>query len=306
MSENLKETFDSIQGIFNRCVNHAYITLVNSLSAKFSYLSVEQSAKLEKQEYLRISDELMQLYMRNVVLTEISEYFSSSDFFWESGFFELMKPVEKRKYLSFSVTSFDYSQYEQDNEAYDAELPYFSAIVKAVVWERYLAYLRKKKEEEPQKVVEQPQEEISVEQEQPVIQPQRVVPPVADDENPFESILNDEQIALLVECINEVKLFNASVSIDDFKAILACKPNTILKSKNNRYLAYFFSGLFYRDWITPNWQSVIANNQLFISSQKDSYLNQSDLSSATNNVKEIEIKGKYATIDRYLKQAKKL
>ncbi len=306
MSENLKETFDSIQGIFNRCINHAYITLVNSLSAKFSYLSVEQSAELEKQEYLRISDELMQLYMRNVVLTEISEYFSSSDFFWESGFFELMKPVEKRKYLSFSATSFDYSQYEQDNEAYDAELPYFSGIVKAVVWERYLAYLRKKKEEEPQKVVEQPQEEISVEQEQPVIQPQRVVPPVADDENPFESILTDEQIALLVECINEVKLFNASVSIDDFKAILACKPNAILKSKNNRYLAYFFSGLFYRDWITPNWQSVIANNQLFISSQKDSYLNQSDLSSATNNVKEIEIKGKYATIDRYLKQAKKL
>lgn len=159
--------------------------------------------------------------------------------------------------------------------------------------------MRKKKEEEPQ-------EEVSVEKEQPVIQPQRVVPLVADDENPFESVLNDEQMTLLVECINEIKLFNVSVSIDDFKAILTCKPNTILKSKNNRHLAYFFSGLSYRDWITPNWQSVIANNQLFTSSQKDSYLNQSDLSSATNNVKEIEIKGKYATIERYLKQAKKL
>lgn len=105
MSEDLKETFDVIQGIFNRCINHAYITLVNSLSVKLNYLGVEQSAELEKQEYLRISDELMQLYLRNVVLTEISEYFSSSDFLWESGFFELMKPEEKRKYLMFSVTS---------------------------------------------------------------------------------------------------------------------------------------------------------------------------------------------------------
>lgn len=304
--EELKQKFEYIQNIFNRCISHAYQVLTDTVNMKFSYLDEKQIEDLERQEYICVADKLSQLYMRYSILHEISQSYINVDFFWESGFFELMKPVEKRKYLSFSATSFDYSQYEQDNEFYDAELPYFSAIVKAVVWERYLAYLRKKKEEEPQKVVEQPQEEISIEQEQLVIKPQRVVPPVADDENPFESILNDEQIALLVECINEVKLFNASVSIDDFKAILACKPNTILKSKNNRYLAYFFSGLFYRDWITPNWQSVIANNQLFISSQKDSYLNQSDLSSATNNVKEIEIKGKYATIDRYLKQAKKL
>lgn len=299
MSENLKETFDSIQGIFNRCINHVYITLVNSLSTKFSYLGVEQSEEIEKQEYLRTSDELMQLYMRNAVLAEISNYFSSSDFFWESGFYELMKPNEKKKYLLFSVASFDYSRYEQDNAAYDEDLPYFSAIVKAVVWERYLDYLRKKKEE-------QLQEEIKAEQEPTIITPQRAVPPVADDENPFESVLNDERMALLVECINEVKLFNASVSIDDFKAILSCKPNAILKSKNNRILACFFFGLADRGWITSNWQSVIANNQLFISSQKDSYLNQSDLSSATNNVRGIEFRGKYATIERYLKQAKKL
>lgn len=304
--EELKQKFEYVQNIFNRCISHAYQVLTDTVNMKFSYLDEKQVEDLERQEYICVADKLSQLYMRYSILHEISQSYINVDFFWESGFFELMKPEEKRKYFSFSVTSFDYSQYEQDNEAYDAELPYFSAIVKAVVWERYLAYLRKKKEEEPQKVIEQPQEEINVEQEQPVIQPQRVVPPVADDENPFESILNDEQMALLVECINEVKLFNASVSIDDFKAILACKPNTILKSKNNRYLAYFFSGLSYRDWITPNWQSVIANNQLFISSQKDSYLNQSDLSSATNNVKEIEIKGKYATIERYLKQAKKL
>lgn len=301
-----KAKFDNIQRLFDRCINHAYETLERSIYLKSKYLNAEEMEKLERQEYVRIADELASLYMRYSVLSEIQRCYFIQNFFWESGFYEAIKPDEKRKYLTFSATSFDYSRYEQDNTAYDEELPYFSVVVRAIVLEKYLAYLREKKEEEPQIVVEQPQEEINVEQEQPIIQPQKVVPPVADNENPFESVLNDEQMTLLVECINEVKLFNASVSIDDFKAILACKPNAILKSKNNRYLAYFFSGLYYRDLITPNWQSVIANNQLFISSQKDSYLNQSDLSTATNNVKEIEVRGKYAIIERYLKQVKKL
>lgn len=76
MSENLKETFDNIQGVFNCCINYSYIILVNGLSTKFSYLDTVLLEELEKQEYLRISDELMQLYMHNAVLSEISNYFS--------------------------------------------------------------------------------------------------------------------------------------------------------------------------------------------------------------------------------------
>ena len=306
MSDNLKETFDSIQGLFKRCVNHAYITLVNGLSAKFSYLSLEQSEELEKQEYLRATDELTQLYMRNAAITDISNYFTSSDFFWDSNFYELLIADEKRKYLAFSVNSFNYSQYEQDNTAYDEELPYFSVVVKAVVLERYLAYLKKRKEDKPKEVVIPQEEPIKQEQAPDIIEIEKTAPPVATMENPFESVLNDEQMEYLTDCINEVKMFNASVSADDLRAIFACKPNTILKSKNNRYIAYFFAGLGYRELITSNWQSVIGNNKLFISSQKDSFLNQSDLSSATNNVREIDIKGKYAIIERYLKQVKKL
>lgn len=306
MSDNLKETFDSIQGLFNRCINHAYIALVNGLSAKFSYLSLEQSEELEKQEYLRATDELTQLYMRNAAITDISNYFTSSDFFWDSNFYELLRADEKRKYLAFSVNSFNYSQYEQDNTAYDEELPYFSAVVRTVVLERYLAYLKKRKEDKPKEVVIPQEEPIKQEQAPDIIEVEKTAPPVATMENPFESVLNDEQVKYLAECINEVKMFNASVSGNDLKAIFACKPNTILKSKNNRYVAYFFSGLGYRELITSNWQSVIGNNKLFISSQKDSFLNQSDLSSATNSIKDIDIKGKYATIERYLKQVKKL
>lgn len=303
-----KAKFDNIQRLFDRCINHAYETLERSIYMKSQYLNAEEMEKLERQEYIRIADELASLYMRYSALSEIQRCYFIQNFFWESGFYEAIKPDEKGKYLTFSATSFDYSRYEQDNTAYDEELPYFSVVVRAIVLEKYLAYLREKKEEELQIVVEPPLEEIDIEQEQPVVQPQEVVPHVADNENPFESVLNDEQMTLLVECMNEVKMFNAPVTSDDLKAILSCKPKVIFRSNNNRYLAFLFSELSYRNLITPNWQSVIANHKLFLSKDKsrDKYLNQGDLSTATNYVKDIDhVKG-YAIIDKYIKQLKKL
>lgn len=131
--------------------------------------------------------------------------------------------------------------------------------------------------------------------------------PIAETENPFESVLTDEQIVYLVDCVNDVKMFNASVTTEELKAIFACKPQTILRSNNNRLIAFFFSGLSDRELITPNWQSVIANYQLFLSKDKsrEKYINQSDLSSATNQIRDIGVEGKYTTINNYLKQVKK-
>lgn len=131
--------------------------------------------------------------------------------------------------------------------------------------------------------------------------------PIAEIENPFESVLTDGQIAYLANCINDVKMFNTSVTPEELKAIFACKPKAILRSNNNRLIAFFFSGLSDRELITPNWQSVIANYQLFLSKDKsrEKYINQSDLSSATNQIRDIGVEGKYTTINNYLKQVKK-
>ncbi|MBP8089919.1 MAG: hypothetical protein WAR39_07155 [Prevotella sp.] len=131
--------------------------------------------------------------------------------------------------------------------------------------------------------------------------------PIAETVNPFESTLTDGQIEYLVDCINEVKMFNTSVTPEELKAIFICKPKTILRSNNNRLIAFFFSGLSDRSLITLNWQSVIANYHLFLSKDKnrEKYINQSDLSSATNHIRDIGADGKYAIIDNYLKQVKK-
>lgn len=302
----LKIKFDHIQGIFNRCINHASQVMIDGIASKSLYFDEEQADKLEQQEYVRTADELVQLYIRYSVLNDIQYFYSVSDFFWESGFYESLKSDEKRKYMSFNPLSFDYSRYEQDNTVYDEELPYFSVVVKAVVLERYSEYLRKKKESKVQAEMQLQQEQEELQPIQDKCQEPKIIPHVAETENPFKSILNDRQIALLVDCINEVEIFNALMTFEDLKAILSCKPKVIFRSNNNRLVAFLFSELSNRGLITPNWQSVIARNKLFVTKniKKDKYLNQGDLATAANYVKGVEHEKDYVTISNYIKQLK--
>lgn len=308
IERELKIKFDHIQGIFNRCINHASQVMIDGIASKSLYFNEEQADKLEQQEYVRTADELVQLYIRYSVLNDIQYFYSVSDFFWESGFYESLKSDEKRKYMSFNPLSFDYSRYEQDNTVYDEELPYFSVVVKAVVLERYSEYLRKKKESKVQAEMQLQQEQEELQPIQDKCQEPKIIPHVAETENPFKSILNDRQIALLVDCINEVEIFNALMTFEDLKAILSCKPKVIFRSNNNRLVAFLFSELSNRGLITPNWQSVIARNKLFVTKniKKDKYLNQGDLATAANYVKGVEHEKDYVTISNYIKQLKKL
>ena len=89
--EELKIKFDHIQGIFNRCINHASQVMIDNIASKSLYFDEEQADKLEQQEYVRTADELVQLYIRYSVLNDIQYFYSVSDFFWESGFYESLK-----------------------------------------------------------------------------------------------------------------------------------------------------------------------------------------------------------------------
>lgn len=289
----LKTQFDELQKIFDRCIKHACRVLEECIATKTAQLDPEQRQEQERLEYNRVVDELAELYMHHSVLSDLRFCYSEPAFLWEGGLFEALNADEKRKYLAFSVPSFDYSRYERDNTAYDAELPYFSAVVNIVVRERYAAYLRQRETS----MSESSRKAVSI-----------AVPPIAETENPFGSILTDEQIAYLAVAVNDVKMFNVSLSEDELKAIFACRPQAIVRSNNNRLVAFFFSGLSSRGLITPNWQSVIANHKLFLSkdTSRDKYINQSDLSTATNYIRDVGVEGKYATLEKYLMQVKRL
>lgn len=51
--EELKIKFDHIQGIFNRCINHASQVMIDNIASKSLYFDAEQADKLEQQEYVR-------------------------------------------------------------------------------------------------------------------------------------------------------------------------------------------------------------------------------------------------------------
>ena len=289
----LKPQFDELQKIFDRCIKHACRVLEERIATKTARLDPEQRQEQERLEYNRIADELAELYLHHSVLSDLRFCYSEPAFLWEGGFFEALHADEKKKYLAFSAPSFDCSRYERDNTAYDAELPYFSPVVNIVVRELYAAYLRQRETSRS----ESSRKAVSI-----------VVPPIAETENPFDSILTDEQIAYLAMAVNDVKMFNVSLAADGLKAIFACKPQAIVRSNNNRLVAFFFSGLSCRGLITPNWQSVIANHKLFLSkdTSRDKYINQSDLSTATNYIRDVGVEGKYATLEKYLMQVKRL
>ena len=98
------------------------------------------------------------------------------------------------------------------------------------------------------------------------------------------------------------------MTFEDLKAILSCKPKVIFRSNNNRQVAFLFSELSNRGLITPNWQSGVSKNKLFVTKniKKDKYLNQGDLATAANYVKGVEHEKDYVTISNYIKQLKKL
>ena len=47
--EELKIKFDHIQGIFNRCINHASQVMIDNIASKSLYFDEEQADKLEQQ-----------------------------------------------------------------------------------------------------------------------------------------------------------------------------------------------------------------------------------------------------------------
>lgn len=121
----------------------------------------------------------------------------------------------------------------------------------------------------------------------------------------FEHTLSDKQMVHLTSIINELPIFREeNITVGQIKSIFNCSPTVILKSKNNRLLAHLFDQLSRREYITEDWQAVIARNKLFKSSQKDDFLNQNDLSTATNKLLTMEKSEKYNKLEVFIKNLK--
>lgn len=200
-----------------------------------------------------------------------------------------------------------YKDFCKDNTIYDESFPYLSIVYQVVVYEKYVQLLKRRIE---QRILDS---FIVMEKNEYTVSPksESITEPATEkiqvETCTFEHSLNDQQIESLVDCVNDVRMFKGGdVTFEQLKAIFDCQPITPLRSSNNRLLAFFFDQLSNHSYIAEKWQSAIYKNNLFLSPQKDSFVNQTDISTAVNHCRDILMKGKFAKINQYINNLKGL
>ena len=301
---DLKIKLDKVQKILSYCITQTYNVLIGNVMRKKGCIDDIQLKEILQKEYIRITDDLSSIYLNYPALTCVEKYYTDDNFLWESTFFESLTKEQKQKYASFSVSSFEYAKYIERHTTYNNVLPMFSYLVDAILYERYAKYLTGEIEqlELIEKQTAQHRSSILVNDE-PCEQKKKPVI-VGKGTNPFQSDFTDEQIEILTACINEIQLFTTCISSKILKDFFACKLKGALKSNNNRQLAYLMQSLNLRGFITDEWQSAIARNELVLGKTKDTPLTRTDLSTATDQINMKQPKG-WEIIDKYTKQLKK-
>ena len=325
------------ENIIKTFVKDALDSLEERLLRTAEGASDEYMVKLEEDEYAKAVKILTDTYAECPYVKHIQDALDKPDFIWDSLFIENigLKNVDKwyRNPLKADILAF-----KKDNTIYDAENPYFSYIYKVVLYEKYAKFLledkkkhkllieidqdRKRWKEREQKEAEADAFIADMEQKLAERKAQAkkgqettkgttgktpsVTPPDSTPTLPtFEHVFTDTQLEHLASIVNELHIFREeNITTEQMKSILNCSPIVILKSKNNRLLAHLFDQLSRREYITEDWQAVIARNKLFKSSQKDDFLNQNDLSTATNKVQDMEKSSNYIRLETYIKELK--
>lgn len=328
------------QQMMDFCVGKTLEILKESIETRAEHLSDDKMDEVEQKEYDRAMEELAQTYVRFPAVQHIKDCLHLPDYIWQSDFLENLSMEQKRKWYYQPMVA-NYSDFCNDNTTFDDDCPLFSAVYKVVVNEKYVQYLlermgqrkelkqfrenRRKKKETEELLAEadafitdmeeklkarhaetQRREEAalrSVEDADGLSEMPIKIP--KEETNPFNHKFTDSQIAYLAEVANKLHLFwGKDVTEEEMRAIFDCRVKVPLKSKNNRLLAQFFSQLSYREYITEAWQSVVAKHRLFLSSRKDDYINQSDLSSASSHLNNSDQSGKYSKIITYIQKLK--
>uniref|UniRef100_A0AB33J9Q9 RteC protein n=1 Tax=Prevotella sp. GTC17259 TaxID=3236795 RepID=A0AB33J9Q9_9BACT len=303
-NDSLKIQLDSIQRILSYCITQTYNVLIGNILRKKSCISNIQLKDILQKEYIRITDELSSIYLNYPALACVEKYYTEDIFLWESTFFESLTKEQKQKYTSFSVSSFEYAKYIEEHTTYNNVLPMFSYLVDAILYERYAKYLTGEIEQMELIEIQTAQHHSSIlVNDEPCEQKKKTVI-VGKETNPFQSDFTDGQIEILATCINEIQLFTTCISPKILKDLFACKLKGVLKSNNNRQLAYLMQSLNFKGFITDEWQSTIARNELVLGKTKDTPLTRTDLSTATDQINMKQPKG-WETIDKYIKQLKK-
>ena len=301
MENHIETNFREIQKILDSCIAHDYKTKVDALFLKREYLTQVQLKDYLRQEIFRVTENIVAIQQKYRVVRNIVLDMDIPDFLWESGYFEDLNSNERKKYIVFRCSDFDMDAYLHEPSCYDERLPYFSIIVSLVVLSKYLYFLQEQESNYHTDAVAIQEQALPKEKEESAdTNPTKIV----GKSNPFKSTLKANEIKLLTDCVNEANMFTTTVGVKILTDFFNCKLNGVLKVNNTRLLAYLMMQLSCYNYIVYEWQSVIANNKLILKKIKGEPLTRTDLSSATDQAKNIYPKG-YEIIDKYIKQLQK-
>ena len=288
MENHIETNFREIQKILDSCIAHDYKTKVDALFLKREYLTQAQLKDYLRQEIFRVTENIVAIQQKYRVVRNIVLDMDIPDFLWESGYFEDLNSDERKKYIGFHCSDFDMDAYLHEPSCYDGRLPYLSIIVNLVVLSKYLRYLQEQESNYHTDAVAIQEQALPKEKEESAdTNPTKIV----GKSNPFKSTLKANEIKLLTDCVNEANMFTTTVSAKILTDFFNCKLNGVLKVNNTRLLAYLMMQLSCYNYIVYEWQSVIANNKLILKKIKGEPLTRTDLSSATDQAKNIYPKG---------------
>lgn len=163
----------------------------------------------------------------------------------ENTFFVSLTKVQKQKYTSYSVSSFEYAKYIDTHTLYNDVLPMFSSLVDAIRYKCYAKYLLVEIEQIELTEAQTAQSRSSIlvidepcEQKK---QSSLVKKPIR-----FLSDFTDQQIESLTSCINKIQLFTTYISPKMLKDFYVCKlkgisspPRSIYSLRIAVYNAFF-------------------------------------------------------------------
>lgn len=89
---------------------------------------------------------------------------------------------------------------------------------------------------------------------------------------------SQEQVLMITQFANTVKLFRSKVSVEEITSLFACTLDRPLQAESNRYVALFFATLRDHGLLPYSWQMIIENNKLLASSSTNKPLRASQLS----------------------------
>lgn len=246
---NIPEGFRAVQHTLDIFVEINYATAQSAMA----------DMKFTHDELSHHRSKVLDIIRNNPPLESVPKYFRDGreDYLWYSDFYYDVPKAIWRQYSQFASLLTNISKSNYTEELAKINLPYFRELVDLVVLERLCIDYEKKfpKQESKENLEELPSKKESTTKE----------PKQKISKRSYEPNLNKQQYAVLVKCIERMKLYRRPVKVSLLRKLFAGKLPEPLQVANQKSLVYLFDQLMEAGYIKDTWIAVAVGNKDFIS-----------------------------------------